>query len=76
MVVQFLPFQLNLPMYSVCRDPLTVNDLGLGGTNMSCLAEFGGPVMPWVALGGFSGNTFHFLNLSSVHMIPALGYND
>jgi hypothetical protein len=39
---------------AVCRDPLTVSDLNLGGTNLSCLAEFGGPVMPWVALGGFS----------------------
>ena len=39
----------------IFRDPLTVNDLNLGGTNLSCLAAFGGPVMPWVALGGFPG---------------------
>ena len=45
---------------SVCplllhRDPVTVNDLGLKGTNASCLGDFGGPVMPWVALGGYTG---------------------
>ena len=37
------------------RDPLTVNDLSLGGTNRSCLGDFGGPVMPWVTLGGYTG---------------------
>jgi len=36
-------------------DPLTVNDLSLQGTNTSCLGDFGGPVMPWVALGGYTG---------------------
>lgn len=38
----------------VYSDPLTVSDLNLGGTDLSCLAQFGGPVMPWVALGGFA----------------------
>ena len=33
-----------------------MNDLSLGGTNTSCLGEFGGPVMPWVALGGYTGS--------------------
>jgi len=37
------------------RNPLTANDLSLGGTNASCLGDFGGPVMPWVALGGYPG---------------------
>jgi len=37
------------------RDPLTINDLPLTGVNLSCLADFGGPIMPWVVLGGYSG---------------------
>lgn len=37
------------------RNPLTINDLALGGVNLSCLAEFGGPIMPWVVLGGYPG---------------------
>lgn len=42
---------------SLHRDPLTVNDMSLGGTNASCLGDFGGPVMPWVALGGYTGQS-------------------
>ena len=49
-------FTLTSASLFVCyRDPLTVNDLSLKGTNASCLGDFGGPVMPWVALGGYTG---------------------
>ena len=48
------------------RDPLTVNDLSLGGTNTSCLGDFGGPVMPWVALGGYTGLYHNLLICSPV----------
>jgi len=45
--------------FKICSEnPLTVNDIGLKGTNTSCLGEFGGPVMPWVALGGYPGETY------------------
>lgn len=26
--------------------------------HLSCLGTYGGPIFPWVALGGFDGNTY------------------
>jgi len=48
-------------LYIIFSNPLTINDLNLGGTNLSCLGEFGGPVMPGVALGGFTGMCKYYL---------------
>jgi Niemann-Pick C1 protein len=48
-----------LTHFTLCaRDPLTANDSNLQGTGLSCLGEFGGPVMPWVALGGYPGDNY------------------
>ncbi|KAF6030906.1 NPC1 [Bugula neritina] len=45
-----------LHIAACCRDPSqTIDSTKLAS---SCLAEFGGPVSPWVALGGYSGNNY------------------
>ncbi|XP_013397957.1 Niemann-Pick C1 protein isoform X2 [Lingula anatina] len=43
-------------LLSCARGPTNPTDTAL--TKLPCLAEFGGPVLPWVALGGFEGDNY------------------
>jgi Niemann-Pick C1 protein len=44
---------LHLLLLAFFRDPLSIADTS--ELHSSCLGTFGGPIMPWVALGGFPG---------------------
>ncbi|ESN97392.1 hypothetical protein HELRODRAFT_102116 [Helobdella robusta] len=39
----------------LCRSPISVNETSIG---KSCLADFGGPINPYAAFGGFPGKDF------------------
>ena len=45
-------------LVSCTRTPTDIMDSGLNGLHMPCLAEFGGPINPNVAIGSFDGKNY------------------
>ena len=62
---------LNFYHFFFFRNPETVSD----ETELSCLGDYGGPIFPWVALGGFDAK--NYLNATAaVVTVPAVNYYD
>jgi len=58
-------------LISCTKNPETVSD----ETELSCLGDYGGPIFPWVALGGFDAK--NYLNATAaVVTVPAVNYYD
>ena len=54
-----------------CSGPAAVDDATF--LHMSCLGTYGGPIFPWVALGGYDGK--NYLNATAaVVTIPVVNY--
>lgn len=45
-------------MFPSCSAPASLNDTTV--LHDPCLGTFGGPVFPWLALGGYDGKLFYF----------------